>query len=199
MLAENGYLVRSYGTGSAVRLPGPSIDKPNVFPFGTPYTKIMKVLNSQDLKMHRTNGVLEMTKRNIKIKKAPERWPYYNQPEEILGPEEHPGFKDELDFEVVITCEERCFDAVVEDYLSRNFFEPGLTSRPVYCFNVDIRDDHESARAGGQAILDLANMLNNASNSKTNETPLEDQIPGIIARWQKKYMTLPILHTLCYH
>lgn len=207
VLKNAGYTVRSYGTGSAVRLPGPSINKPNVFQFGTPYTEIMKVLESQGIKVHKNNGVLDMTVRNMQIKKAPERWPYYNQPPQKLPEEEHEGFKGELDFEIVITCEERCFDNVVEDFLTRNYFNPDETSRKVHVFNVEIRDDHENAQIGGRAILELANSLNDLYRKSVANSDLddshpecwEDDIPDLIANWQAKYGNLPLLYSLCFH
>ncbi|KAI8093397.1 RNA polymerase II subunit A C-terminal domain phosphatase SSU72 [Halteromyces radiatus] len=170
VLRKNGFDVSSYGTGTMVRLPGPAIDKPNIYPFGTPYDQVYQELKERDPVLYTKNGLLNMLDRNRNVKEAPQRW--YDA-------------KDIYD--VIITCEERCFDAVIEDLSNRG----QIYSTSTHVINVEIKDNHEDASSGGQAILDLAKMV---EESKDVDTDISD----ILQRFTDTYPSFPILHTVTY-
>lgn len=48
LLGRAGLDVASYGTGTHVKLPGPSLHEPNVYDFGTPYNVIYDDLRRKD-------------------------------------------------------------------------------------------------------------------------------------------------------
>ncbi|KAJ5232143.1 RNA polymerase II subunit A [Penicillium chermesinum] len=211
--APTGFPVISFGTGSLVRLPGPSITQPNVYSFNTTsYNQMYEELQSKDERLYRNNGILNMLDRNRNLKWGPERFQDWVPGVPRL---DHlsKGDKGALGTEggvvdVIITCEERCWDAVVDDLMNKG----AALNRPVHVFNVDIKDNHEEALVGGKAILDLANRLNDAATAQralhgnngwengagAARKSFDEQVPEILAEWQELNPSLPALWTLAW-
>ncbi|EGW34342.1 end formation complex subunit [Spathaspora passalidarum NRRL Y-27907] len=196
-LQDAGFDVKSFGTGSAVRLPGPSIDKPNVYDFGTPYQVIYDDLMSQKCrKMYESTGLIHMLDRNRQVKTAPEKW----HSNSYAGK-----------FDLVITCEERCFDSVLDDLMYRMYAndddDANDVKKIVHVINVDIKDDNENAIIGGRGILKLVNMIHDFKRKKQEEKDyedesdviLEDQMMAILAEWQKDHTHLPTIYGVSYY
>jgi RNA polymerase II subunit A C-terminal domain phosphatase SSU72 len=210
-LSQANYPVISFGTGSLVRLPGPTITQPNVYQFNkTSYDSMYKELDAKDPRLYRANGLLNMLERNRGVKWGPERWQDWQvgvprvQHSKDRGSE---GTEGGI-VDVVITCEERCWDAVIDDLLSRG----APLNRPVHVFNVDIKDNHEEALVGGRGILDLANSLNQValeerdnvgaamfdSGSSSARANFDERVPDILAAWQERWPNLPAIWTLAW-
>nr|XP_060615045.1 RNA polymerase II subunit A C-terminal domain phosphatase SSU72 [Anolis sagrei ordinatus] len=97
ILSKRGFSVRSFGTGTHVKLPGPAPDKPNVYDFKTTYDQMYSDLLRKDKELYTQNGILHMLDRNKRIKPRPERFQ---------------NCKDV--FDLILTCEERVYDQVIE-------------------------------------------------------------------------------------
>jgi RNA polymerase II subunit A C-terminal domain phosphatase SSU72 len=169
-------------------------------------------LDTKDPRLYKANGLLPMLDRNRNVKWGPERWQDWpiGVPR-VNGQQRHnQGSKGTESgvVDVVFTCEERCWDSVVDNLLERG----APLNRPVHVFNVDIKDNHEEALVGGQAILDLATRLNNAAVEAREKAGVEafdnghpearhgfdEQVPDILAEWQEKWPHLPALWTLAW-
>lgn len=175
MLAKRGYRVRSYGTNTMIKLPGTAPDRPNTYPFGsgTTYASIAADLRAKDADFYQSNGLLLLLDRNRTIKSAPERF------------QDRPVFPDDPPLDVIITCEERCFDIVGEDLLERGM----RRGRPLWLINFDIRDTPEDAALGARAILSTVQALEEAAGS-------EDAIARFLDDLASKSSNFPVLYTV---
>ncbi|KAJ3186708.1 RNA polymerase II subunit A C-terminal domain phosphatase [Gaertneriomyces sp. JEL0708] len=170
VLQKAGFVVSSFGTGSAVRLPGPAADQPNIYNFGVPYDFIYNDLLKRDPQLYKSNGLLAMLDRNRKIKRAPEK---FQENKEI--------------FDVIISCEERCFDSACEELCNR----PADLNRPVHLINIEIQDNHQDAAVGGQLILQLVNLI---ASAKDRDADLDAILDAFTARTGAQ-----LLHTVCFY
>lgn len=91
--------IRSFGTGKEVKLPGMSLQTPNVYDFSTTYEYMYKDLSSKDKTFYTQNGILHMLERNKRIKPKPERFQECKE-----------------QFDIIFTVEERIFDQVLEGF-----------------------------------------------------------------------------------
>jgi len=210
-LAQANYPVISFGTGSLVRLPGPTITQPNVYKFNeTSYDSIYKELESKDPRLYKANGLLNMLGRNRVIKWGPERWQDWQVGMPRLRHDKDQGSEGMEGgvADIVITCEERCWDAVIDDLLSRG----SPLNRPVHVINIDIKDNHEEASIGGGAIVDLADSLNKIAveerekvgaasfdlGSAAARSGFDERVPDVLAEWQERWPNLPSTWTLAW-
>ncbi|CAD25444.2 SSU72 PROTEIN HOMOLOG [Encephalitozoon cuniculi GB-M1] len=133
LLAKKGIPVKSFGTNPVIKLPGETMDKPNVYNFGVTYQQIYDDLCMKNEDHYRESGILYLLERNMGVKERPENF-----------------FQRSEDFDLVITCEERVFTSIFEYYADA----PSCTQ----CFfmvNFDIRDTPSDAIAGAQEILEF--------------------------------------------
>ncbi|KAM8921971.1 RNA polymerase II subunit A C-terminal domain phosphatase SSU72-like [Lycaon pictus] len=153
ILNKRGFSVRSFGTGTHVKLPGPAPDRPNVYDFKTTYD-----LLRTDKELYTQNGILHMLDRNKRIKPRPER------------------FQNCRDlFDLILTCEERVYDQVVEDLNSRE----QEICQPVHVINVDIQDNHEEATLGAFLICGLCQCIQHTED-------MENEIDELLQEFEEK-------------
>ncbi|XP_050378601.1 uncharacterized protein LOC126795916 [Argentina anserina] len=172
LLKRQGFDVSSYGTGSHVKLPGPSLREPNVYDFGTPYKQMLDELRRKDPELYKRNGILPMLKRNAAVKLAPQRW----QDNAADG-----------SFDVVFTFEEKVFDMVLEDLHNRDH----VLKKCVLIINLEVKDNHEEAAVGARLALELCQEID-ATES------WEESIDDILTAFEKQHRR-KLLYSISYY
>lgn len=169
-LKKKNFDVYSFGSGTHVKLPGTSVHHPNIYDFNTTYEEMYRDLASKDHQLYTQNGILRMLDRNRRIKPKPER------------------FQDsQLVFDLIITCEERVYDQVLEEFESRT---PKLY-KAVYVVNIDIVDNHEDATIGAININDFCQKIKDSDD-------IDAHIEEVIVRLDNSNWT-NLLYAIAYY
>ena len=163
-LVKNSFSnVFSYGTGSAVRMPGPR--GASVYDFGTPYQRMFDELSAEDWHFFTRSGVLAMLERDAAVKLFPQKW--QNEKTAHIA-----------SLDVILCFEDRVFDAVVEgstlimatviqifnDYEQPSFCIDIQTRgardfKPVHVICLSVRDSPEDAVLGANLALNLCSEV----------------------------------------
>eukprot|EP00052_Salpingoeca_macrocollata_P016022 m.128375 g.128375 ORF g.128375 m.128375 type:complete len:211 (+) comp19893_c0_seq4:1823-2455(+) len=170
-LSKQGFNINSYGTGQCVKLPGPTADRPNIYEFGAEtYAEMYDDLLRKDRLLYDQNGLLEMLDRNKKIKPKPERFPGCSRK-----------------FDVILTVEGRVFDQVVQALLE----EGSQTMEVVHVFNLEVKDNHESAKVAALQLVDLADAI-------VKSKDFENEVDSIISTFEAEFSET-LLHSVCFY
>ncbi|XP_062940400.1 RNA polymerase II subunit A C-terminal domain phosphatase SSU72-like [Cynocephalus volans] len=170
VLSKRGFNVRSFGTATHVKLPGSTPHKPNVYDFSTTYDQMYNDLLRKDKEFYTSNGILYMLDRNRRIKPRPERFQSCNDV-----------------FDLILTCEERVYDEVVEHLTSRE----QETCQPVHVVNVDIQDNQEEATLGAFLICEICQCLQLLEDM---DNKMEEMLKELEKKNGKTF-----LHTVCFY
>ncbi|KAI6197446.1 Protein-serine/threonine phosphatase [Aphelenchoides besseyi] len=171
-VANRGFLVESFGSGTAVKLPGPAADRPNVYDFDQmTYAEIQKDLYTKNRELYTKNGLLAMLERNKRIKERPQKFQ-----------------KIEDEFDVIICLEERVYDQIVDFFHKR----PSLSGHLVHVINVDIRDTHEEAVIGALVVRSVCEKLESAKD-------LDDDIDDILVNLDAEQPERNFLHSIHFY
>lgn len=169
-LSKKGFKVRSFGSGTQVKLPGAAPDRPNIYDFTISYEQMYQDLLSKDKLLYTQNGILHMLDRNRRIKSHPERFQSCYEK-----------------FDVIFTVEERVYDQVVEELCSRTPVE----NTPVHIINIDIQDNHEEATIGAFLICEMTQMMSESDD-------LDNDIDELLQEFEAKAQRI-ILHTIQFY
>ncbi|KAF1661765.1 UNVERIFIED_CONTAM: RNA polymerase II subunit A C-terminal domain phosphatase SSU72, partial [Eudyptes robustus] len=172
LLKHSGFNIESYGSGNYVKLPGPSVDKPNIYEFDSiPYQAIREDLIKKDRALYTHNGLLQMLKRNMRVKERPQKFQHCKE-----------------EFEVILCLEERVYDQIIDFFHSRIPSSGNL----VHVLNIDIRDTQEEASIGAYFVRLLCQKLESLED-------LDNQIDDVLLNLDAEHSNRNILHSIHFY
>lgn len=141
--------VESFGVGNSVKLPGPSAALPNRYRFDSAtYQDIFDDLQAKNAKLYSENGLLDLMKRNVGVKRGPQRW------------QDRPP--DMPPFDCVVTFERKVWEIVVADMRKREAENGGC--HPCVVINLEVKDSPAEAATAAHAALQMCRWIDEAED-----------------------------------
>lgn len=134
LLKREGFEIESFGTNEKIKIPGPTPTQPNEYEYKVSYEEIHADLIRKNEQLYRDSGLLNLLERNMQIKTCPE---YF--------------FEKEREFDLVITCEEKCFSTIFDHFSE---IKP-KNERLFYLINFDISDTLSDAVIGARHVAEF--------------------------------------------
>lgn len=138
LFLKRGIEISSFGTNPVIKLPGETMDSPNMYVFGQTYKEIYEDLCMKNERYYRESGLLYLLERNMSVKEKPENF-----------------FQQKGGFDLVLTCEESVFKAIF-DYHSNS---PGLSDGHCFMVNFEIKDTPSDAITGANEALEFVELV----------------------------------------
>ncbi|XP_074236031.1 RNA polymerase II subunit A C-terminal domain phosphatase SSU72 isoform X3 [Saimiri boliviensis] len=179
ILSKRGFSVRSFGTGTHVKLPGPAPDKPNVYDFKTTYDQMYNDLLRKDKELY-PSGLPFQTPRVV----LPGRCNVW------LG---HGRLSPGQCTHWLLLCLARAWLLVLAHIGSSTDLNSREqeTCQPVHVVNVDIQDNHEEATLGAFLICELCQCIQHTED-------MENEIDELLQEFEEK-SGRTFLHTVCFY
>jgi RNA polymerase II subunit A C-terminal domain phosphatase SSU72 len=159
ILQKNNFQVSSYGTNSAISLPGPG--KANTYDFGTTYSEILADLQGQGVSYYAEMGLLELIQRDQEIKDKPERFLSI--------------FEQKKYFDIIFTYEKQ---PIMQRVLELFHANGNITFQLSHIVNIETQDDTTKARSSAATTLKLARELGNLPNLTEGLEQLLNSFPA---------------------
>ncbi|WUR03244.1 RNA polymerase II subunit A C-terminal domain phosphatase SSU72 [Vairimorpha necatrix] len=159
VLQNSGYEIDSYGTNNQIKIPGETLETPNIYKFGTSYREIYEDLHNKNAPFYEKIGILKMLERNMKIKNYAENF-----------------FEKNVHHDLIITAEEKCFVAIYENKIKNS------GNIKTFLINFDIKDTISDASSGALEIKDFIDMC------MINTGSIESRLMKALESFNRKYM-----------
>ena len=138
-----------------------------------------------------------MLERNMKVKEAPQKWHTHSHTSEFR-------------FDIVVTYEERVYDAVIEGQIdpfasiecfltlmlnSLDMQARWSTGEPVLLILLPTKDNHEAALLGATYSVQLATLFEKAASESID---WRDQVDEVVLQFEQKHKQKAIYSLLFY-